>query len=126
MRMKTLSNGDYDASTRILTLEGKTVAGGDVTVTIDMQDIAQFAEIFASLVSKSGALPALFASGVSFSIHEEEDGSGLLCNFDLNTGGTLRVLLPIPPTTPEKLATIEGHLSEAMRDLQGDDAPTLQ
>jgi hypothetical protein len=126
VRIKQLSAGGYDASTRILTLEGKTVTGGDVTVSIDMQDIAQFAEIFASLVSKSGALPALFASGLSFSIHDDEDGHALLCSFDLSTGGRLRVLLPIPSTAPERMAAIEAHLTEAMKDMQAGEAPTIQ
>jgi hypothetical protein len=126
MRIKQLSAGGYDASTQILTLEGKTVTGGDVTVSIDMQDIAQFAEIFASLVSKSGALPALFATVLSFSIHDDEDGHALLCSFDLSTGGRLRVLLPIPSTAPERMAAIEAHLTEAMRDMQAGEAPTIQ
>ena len=58
MRIKTISAGGYDASTQVLTLQGKTPSGGDISVKIELDDVAQFAEIFASLALKSGATPA--------------------------------------------------------------------
>lgn len=118
MRIKTLSAGGYDAATQILTLQGKTASGGHVSVTIELDDVAQLAEIFASFVSRSGALPALVASELAIEMHDDVDGTTLLCNFELKTGSAFRVAVPLPGVSQRQVAEIEAHLTEVVRLLE--------
>jgi hypothetical protein len=115
VRIKTISAGGYDASTQVLTLQGKTPSGGDISVKIELDDVAQFAEIFASLALKSGATPALMASELFIEILSEDDYSTLLCNFALKTGSAFRVAVPLQGLPEDQVDGIKAHLEGVAR-----------
>ena len=114
MRIKTVSAQGFDASTQILTLQGKTASGGTVSLKIELDDIGQFAEIFASLVSSNGALPALIASDLTISLLGDDEGTTLLCRFLLRTGGALRLAVPLPGVPQKQLEGIQRRLTKAV------------
>jgi hypothetical protein len=115
VRIKTISAGGYDASTQVLTLQGKTPSGGDISVKIELDDVAQFAEIFASLALRSGATPALIASELYIEIRGDDDCSTLLCNFALKTGSAFRVAVPLQGLSENQVDKIKAHLEGIAR-----------
>jgi hypothetical protein len=112
MRIKTISAGDYDAKTQVLTLKGKTASGDHISVKIELDDVAQFAEIFASLALRTGASPALIASDVTLQMFDDDDGTTLLCAFELKTGNAFRIAIPMRVASQTRRDEIERHLAE--------------
>lgn len=127
MKINRLHSGNYDPSTRILTIDGTNSIGKASRVSIALEDADLFLGWMASVLQEKSTTEggkALVAESVNFSLHEDASGGhDLVFRF---VAGQVRMAfaLPVHTRAAEKLAAIKAHLEQALAEFSDTRFPT--
>lgn len=120
--IRRITSGDFDNATRTLKIEGKDGIGRDVSCSIAVPDIENFlAWIAAVLVqdNNDGKLRSgILATGFGVEISQSLDGTHFVSfRFRSGVGFEAAYSLPIGTGAPERLASIQAHLDQALKEM---------
>lgn len=124
-------SADFDIDTNTLTIEGINSLGKISKVQIAVNDETNFLSwIVAAFQEKSrtpqGGGKAIVADSVQLGMHVVSDGVHAL-SFTFRAGDMeLSFLAPMHANSPERLAAIQGHLEQALKEMSSDSSVSKQ
>lgn len=124
MKINGPLTGDYEPTTRILTISGKNSMGKAAQVAMPVQEPNTFigwmaAVLFEKFSNPDGSGKGLIADAITIGLHPDTNGNTDLA-FTFKAGEMkLSFLLAIRTRAPEKLAAIRAHLEQVLQ-LMGD------
>lgn len=130
MKLQQPLTGEYDPATKVLKISGKNSLSKNSSVEFSIVDPNVF---FAWIIGvlhekehKSGnAGKAMIANTFGFGLHSDGRNTTLSITIGVDKM-ELSFLAPIHTTAPERIAAIQAHLSEALKEMGHSEAATRQ
>lgn len=123
MKLKQPLTGDYNPLSKTLRISGKNSLGKDAYVEFPVEDDNVFLGWIAAVLHEKQGTPggggkALMASTLSLGIHDQPNGQTVV-SFTFGVGETMKLsfLAPVHTTAPERIASIQGHLEQALLEM---------
>lgn len=125
MKLKHPMTADYDPTTKMMKISGKNSLGKSSVVELEVPDEESFigwlvATIHEKYRRPSGGGRALIADRLSIGIHPDGEGYGIAFTFGVKDM-QLSFVTAIQTKAPERIAAIQGHLEQLIKELENPD-----
>lgn len=118
--IKRIKEGDYDASSKTLTIRGKDTLGRDVETKFSILDANMFLGWIAGVLFEKqpdDGGKGILVTNLSFGIHGQDGNYQMSISLQSGNNFKINFLLPMGEKAPERMFAIQSHLEQALKEM---------